>query len=960
MVAVKVAKLNIGRTFQDMGTNKTERRRLEVILFELDMLSQPSIRQHPNIASVLGFSWDDTSFGYAPCLIMELATLGTARNFTTSRSVPLSDPEKLTLCREVAYGLSFLHKNNIVHGDVKQDNVLIYEDKNAPVGFVAKLSDLERCPGNSESQTYTGTALYNAPEVHGYGHSSRISPSMLWACDVFSFGLLSFEILASTQWREILPTRDQARSIEMENKTLRLAQEIIQNNWIFSKELQGVCSDILEATLAEDPSQRRSLDVVLDTLSYNHDQDSTLRDELGISSHIDSSISILEIYSHAGSIFDERLGTALWFDLNHTVTHAEDDEQRGRAAFNVFLLYSNCRYGQYKSVQEALELLKTSAEFQYGPAFIVGKRIFEANGYGDCLPSIFQEGPNDPGLGGIIQQLESLPSSEYYSSAVAIFWLPKLRLDALKALPTLTTRVLVGSISELVPAIQNLRQTISKDEFRNIAQNEYLLHHGVANGSHAACSMLIQSGCDVNSQMPGGMTSLHLACRCAHVDIVKLLIEHAADISINDDSNISPLHWLILFPKEDILEVATLFGTKLGDRKSDAASSKSTHSVCFDDLGLILYESAKCFLDLHLPLSKQDMERICYGVGSNVGDFNFWFRHGISFNSVYKTIFDLLEQFGLKITLDSSNITDMKILNPLCRAVMSYNVPLVKELLRRNADINDRSQDFTALEWAFLCSDATGPRHKVHDTIRVLLENGANTGPEPPLYKASSYFMDSDVIQLLVDQDPQSINTIYKGFTPVANLLSLDIKDDLMAKVQIMTAPPFINLDVESPHSNDEGCCYTALAHSLVNLEWPVAKCLLDRNAKLELGTRGGHQSTVLHLLIQHAYSMQSKEHTVDWGMLLATIDNLLEYQASKEMKLVNTRDYRGVTPLGMAVQFKFRSLVERLLRPKYGIDRAIVEAEQHFMKEKADLDELDTQILKYLGLYLHNYRSLK
>lgn len=292
--AVKTAKLNVGRTFVDIGMNEAERRRLKVVLFELDVLSRPAIREHPNIASLMGFSWDETDFGYAPCLIMELATMGTARDFISTNQT-LSDLGKLTLCRDVACGLHFLHAYGIVHGDVKQDNVLIYADNSAPAGFVAKLSDLERCPQNSESLTYTGTTLYNAPEVRDSGRG-RLDPDFLWYCDVFSFGLLSFEVLSGLSWKHVWeqgskPSPNTGKTLHIiftlgtlprltcyvyaehavEDKTLDLARRSVNEDRQISDKLRYICQSILTVTLGDEPLQRIPLGwgMVLDILLHN-------------------------------------------------------------------------------------------------------------------------------------------------------------------------------------------------------------------------------------------------------------------------------------------------------------------------------------------------------------------------------------------------------------------------------------------------------------------------------------------------------------------------------------------------------------------------------------------------------------------------------------------------------------------------------------------------------------------
>lgn len=198
-VAVKTAKVQIPQDLTRLKFNDEECRRLRSILFEIEVLSHPAIRQHPNIAAILAYTWKNEANTFAPSLVMELAVLGNARAFLSAEV--LSDEQKIALCRDIATGLQFLLMFQIVHGDVKLDNILVYEDDQK--GMVAKVSDLERSPQSKERLSYVGTALYNAPEVQNSLKSSKtaiIPPDQLWLCDIFSFGLLSLEVFAGVKY----------------------------------------------------------------------------------------------------------------------------------------------------------------------------------------------------------------------------------------------------------------------------------------------------------------------------------------------------------------------------------------------------------------------------------------------------------------------------------------------------------------------------------------------------------------------------------------------------------------------------------------------------------------------------------------------------------------------------------------------------------------------------------------
>jgi len=95
--------------------------------------------------------------------------------------------------------LKFCHDNDVVHRDIKPDNMLLTGDKKniklADFGFACK------CIGNSETLTdFKGTLVYMAPEIickpTKYG-----KPVDMWACGVVLFALLGGYLPFETQKR---------------------------------------------------------------------------------------------------------------------------------------------------------------------------------------------------------------------------------------------------------------------------------------------------------------------------------------------------------------------------------------------------------------------------------------------------------------------------------------------------------------------------------------------------------------------------------------------------------------------------------------------------------------------------------------------------------------------------------------------------------------------------------------
>jgi len=193
-VAVKRTKFRFPKTRNQVliGAGAEELySRLRSVLLEIKTLSHPPLKNHPNIARLLGYSWDENATGYAPVLVVEFAQFGDARAFF-DRVRDLSWEEKRLFCADIADGLDAVHSSMIVHGDVKLENVLVFTNPAAERRFTAKLSDFEHALLDDVVPRYGGTRIYNAPEVHRQD-TDPIPVVELQLCDVFSFGLLVFE-----------------------------------------------------------------------------------------------------------------------------------------------------------------------------------------------------------------------------------------------------------------------------------------------------------------------------------------------------------------------------------------------------------------------------------------------------------------------------------------------------------------------------------------------------------------------------------------------------------------------------------------------------------------------------------------------------------------------------------------------------------------------------------------------
>jgi len=131
-----------------------------------------------------------------------------------------------------AAAINFLHENNMVHRDVKPENLLI--DENG----VVKLCDFGWCVelGLGARSTFCGTYEYMAPEII---NESPYNNSI----DVWSLGVLLYELLHGYS-----PFRAKNNPFSEDNY-MEIFRNIVKYNFQIEKEISEHCADLLKSNL---------------------------------------------------------------------------------------------------------------------------------------------------------------------------------------------------------------------------------------------------------------------------------------------------------------------------------------------------------------------------------------------------------------------------------------------------------------------------------------------------------------------------------------------------------------------------------------------------------------------------------------------------------------------------------------------------------------------------------------
>ncbi|KAH7133852.1 hypothetical protein EDB81DRAFT_871254 [Dactylonectria macrodidyma] len=178
------------------------------VLLEIRTLLHATLRYHPNIARLLGLCWgsNGASTDVYPQLVVEMAEHGTLEDLQ-SRSERLPFAIKQKLLYDAGKGLSIIHACNIIHGDIKRKNVLIFTNdspnpKHGP--FTAKLADFGGAVvGSAKDDSYRLICKqqeYAAPEAN-----ELVTAKGAKLCDVYSFGLLICETFVDGNLSSIHP-----------------------------------------------------------------------------------------------------------------------------------------------------------------------------------------------------------------------------------------------------------------------------------------------------------------------------------------------------------------------------------------------------------------------------------------------------------------------------------------------------------------------------------------------------------------------------------------------------------------------------------------------------------------------------------------------------------------------------------------------------------------------------------
>uniref|UniRef100_A0AAR2M348 non-specific serine/threonine protein kinase n=1 Tax=Pygocentrus nattereri TaxID=42514 RepID=A0AAR2M348_PYGNA len=111
----------------------------------------------------------------------------------------------IDIARQTAQGMDYLHAKNIIHRDMKSNNIFLHEGLTVKIGDFGLATVKTRWSGSHQVEQPSGSILWMAPEVIRMQDNNPYS----FQSDVYSYGVVLYELLTGELPYSMIADRDQ-------------------------------------------------------------------------------------------------------------------------------------------------------------------------------------------------------------------------------------------------------------------------------------------------------------------------------------------------------------------------------------------------------------------------------------------------------------------------------------------------------------------------------------------------------------------------------------------------------------------------------------------------------------------------------------------------------------------------------------------------------------------------------
>ncbi|XP_051768631.1 RAF proto-oncogene serine/threonine-protein kinase isoform X2 [Ctenopharyngodon idella] len=111
----------------------------------------------------------------------------------------------IDIARQTAQGMDYLHAKNIIHRDMKSNNIFLHEGLTVKIGDFGLATVKARWSGSHRVEQPSGSVLWMAPEVIRMQDNNPYS----FQSDVYSYGIVLYELMTGELPYSMVANRDQ-------------------------------------------------------------------------------------------------------------------------------------------------------------------------------------------------------------------------------------------------------------------------------------------------------------------------------------------------------------------------------------------------------------------------------------------------------------------------------------------------------------------------------------------------------------------------------------------------------------------------------------------------------------------------------------------------------------------------------------------------------------------------------